>query len=368
MSEITILVVEPDAVLLHNVAENILRPQGFYPLKAQSLANGIKAVQAGSPDLILLHTSGKEVRSFLESVVKINGRIIPTILVVDQSETKFDVRLLRLGLTGYVTWPLVPEELLQTIKELPPFLSPSQMSGALDGQHLKLEFANMASHLMRNPLFVIQTSVNCLQTLNLSLDEEKTLLDKIWRQSQQLSTFINELLKMFQVDVDSADTYIYNSPVNLPPIIEQVTTKIQVEEPDKQILVNVNADTLPAVAADSTKTEIILSTLLKGAAQRCLEGGQIFVNVEPDTTEIIVSIKDNGEPIPLQSIENIFQPYYSTGYSQMRMPSDYQLGLYATKRLVELQHGRIWAKALAENSGSEFNFSLPIWKTSELSK
>lgn len=363
MSQITILVVEPDAVLLHNVAENILRPQGFYPLKAQSLENGIRAAQAGSPDIILLHAGSDAARDFLERIAKINGRKTPTILVVDQLETQFDISLLRLGLKSYVTWPLVPEELLQAIKEIAPFLPGNQMPANLNGQHVNLEFANMASHLMRNPLSVIQTSVSCLQTLQLSPSEEKSLLDKIWKQSQQLSTFVTELLEMFQVDAEGGD--ICKMPVSLPPLIEKVTTKLQVEEPDKQISANINTDTLPAVAADSIKTEIILSTLLRGAARRCVQGGQIWVDVQPDTTEIIVSIKDNGQPIPIQPIESIFQPYYSTGYSQLRIPSDYQLGLYTTKRLVELQQGRIWAKTMDENSGSEFYFSLPIWNTSE---
>ncbi len=42
------------------------------------------------------------------------------------------------------------------------------------------------------------------------------------------------------------------------------------------------------------------------------------------------------------------------------MPSTYQLGLYTTKRLIELQDGSVWAESQPDK-GTRFGFSLPIW-------
>ncbi len=362
MSDFRVLVVEPNEVLLRNIAENILQPQGYFPLTAQNLAGGIKAAQAGSPDLILLHATNDDALHFLKSVTRRQNRLIPAILVIDQAGAHFDVRLLKLGVKDYVTWPPVPEELLQAVRGIVDrSLSHNKAAEHKNGHYLKYEFADMASHLMRNPLAVIQTSVSCLQSLELSPAEEKKLLDNIWRQSRQLSSFISELLGIFQVDLQ--DTEVSKKPVDLPPLIEKVISALQCEEPDKQIFATMDAKALPTATADAEKTEIILSNLLKGAARRCTTGGQILVDVRPAPNEIIVSVKDNGDPIPLQSLENIFQPYYSTAYSQLQIPANYQLGLYTTKKLVELQQGRIWAKPLPQNSGSEFYFSLPIWES-----
>ena len=362
MNEIRILVVEPDATLLYNVAEKILRPQGFFPLEAQSLSDGIRRAQAGSPKVILLHANGESAIQFLNRVIELSGYIVPTILVVEQSMAQLDVKLLRLGVKDYLTWPVVPEELLKAIQRVIGVLPHQTVPFSFNGQHMKFEFADMASHLMRNPLSVIQTSVKCLQTLELAPVEQKKLLDKIWKQSQQLTTFTNELLRMFQIEVEGS-TYS-KIPVDLTQLLNKVINTMCDEEPHIKIEADFSGEMLPTVAGDPSKTEIILLSLLKGAVRRCSSNGHISVDVNVDTAEVVVSIKDNGKPIPIESINNVFQPYYSTGHSQLRIPSNYQLGLYTTKKLVELQKGRIWAEALSKDSGSKFYFSLPIWEHS----
>ena len=101
--------------------------------------------------------------------------------------------------------------------------------------------------------------------------------------------------------------------------------------------------------------------LLLSAARRCGQGGQITIKPEGRKAEVMISITDNGTPIPGELLEKVFWQFYPVDDGQDKMPSTYQLGLYATKRLVELQNGRIWAESWP-TAGSQFSFSLPIWE------
>ncbi|MFQ5578603.1 MAG: sensor histidine kinase, partial [Anaerolineae bacterium] len=119
------------------------------------------------------------------------------------------------------------------------------------------------------------------------------------------------------------------------------------------------AGDLPPVVVDPTKTELILLNLLLNAIKRCPDGGRIRVGSKRRSSEVIISIADNGVAIPAKLLNQIFEKFYPVGNEGGKAPATYQLGLYTTRRLVELQGGRIWADS-KPGQGSQFSFSVPI--------
>jgi signal transduction histidine kinase len=85
-----------------------------------------------------------------------------------------------------------------------------------------------------------------------------------------------------------------------------------------------------------------------------------MVEFQVGRAEVIISVKDDGESIPGEQLARIFWQFYPVDDGHNKMPSTYNLGLYNTKRLVELQNGRIWAESRPD--GTQFSFSLPIWE------
>jgi signal transduction histidine kinase len=142
-------------------------------------------------------------------------------------------------------------------------------------------------------------------------------------------------------------------------LVERVLNLVQYEESPHQFNV-VAPDAIPAVAADSAKTELILFNLITNAVNRCPDGGQITVKPEIDASQINIAVIDDGEPIPNELLDRVFGQFYPVD-DNGKMPTTYQLGLYTTKRLVELQNGRIWANSNPDQ-GSKIGFSLPIWE------
>lgn len=222
-------------------------------------------------------------------------------------------------------------------------------------KHLELDFTNMASHLLRNPLNFIQSSINLLLDDTVGVTERRETLGKMRQQATQLIEFTNELLKMLRLEAEGAK--INARPLNLPPLIEQVMMLVNYNDPRHVFNLDVTM-AMPAIIADQTKVELVLLNLLLNAVKRCPEGGHITVKSEVYATEVAIFIIDDGKAIPPSILERIFEQFYPVGAQEGKMPTTYQLGLYTVRRLIELQGGRVWAKN-APGQGAVFGFSLP---------
>ena len=179
-------------------------------------------------------------------------------------------------------------------------------------------------------------------------------------QSKRLAKYTNELLRLLRLENDDAVVCIES--VELLPLIERVLNLIQTERPRHGFtFINPNGQLIPKMAADPIKVELILLNLLLNAVRRCPKGGEIKVEIKTQPTNVTVSISDDGEFIPAKQLRRIFWQFYPVDDDLDKMPSTYNLGLYNTKRLVELQNGRIWAES-HPGQYSQFSFSLPIWE------
>jgi len=223
--------------------------------------------------------------------------------------------------------------------------------------YLQFEFADMASHLLRTPLSFIQTSINLLMNVKLDADEQQEMLSRMRKQNHRLKSFVNELLKMLRLETEGIQAN--TEAITLQPLVERVLNLVRYEQPHHVFDFHQFNGSLPMVMVDPTKTELILLNLLLSAVRRCPNGGNISVQLEQQTSEVIVSIIDDGEPIPAELLDKAFLQFYPVGGEDGKMPSTYQLGLYTTKQFVELQNGRIWAESQA-GQGSKFSFSMPI--------
>ena len=68
-----------------------------------------------------------------------------------------------------------------------------------------------------------------------------------------------------------------------------------------------------------------------------------------------ISVKDQGDGIPLELQSKLFDPFYQRPGSEFGLG----LGLYIAKSLVELHQGKIWFSSTL-GKGTTFYIRLPI--------
>jgi signal transduction histidine kinase len=105
----------------------------------------------------------------------------------------------------------------------------------------------------------------------------------------------------------------------------------------------------PIVIADRDQLLRVFNNLFRNAIQSIPEEkeGMIHVTLNKERNEYVISIKDNGNGIPLDIQEKIFEPNFTTKNSGMG------LGLAMSKSILENMNGSISFQS-NEESGTTF--------------
>jgi two-component system phosphate regulon sensor histidine kinase PhoR len=121
------------------------------------------------------------------------------------------------------------------------------------------------------------------------------------------------------------------------------------------------------VQADSMRIRQVLTNLVGNAIKYSPQETRVTVSlaiVETDgQREALVAVDDEGSGIPPEQQSKLFQRYSRVSKNRRRIEG-LGLGLYISRKFVQLHGGRIWTESV-EGEGSTFYFTLPIRASEE---
>jgi signal transduction histidine kinase len=128
----------------------------------------------------------------------------------------------------------------------------------------------------------------------------------------------------------------------------------------KMVSVEIPKD-LPPVWADRDLMHRVLSNLLSNALKHTTKGAEIAIRGETadEGRSLVFSVKDNGEGIPPQYLEKIFEKFGQADLRKQSFRVGTGLGLTFCKLAVESHGGRIWVES-EPGKGSEFFVQIPL--------
>jgi len=114
---------------------------------------------------------------------------------------------------------------------------------------------------------------------------------------------------------------------------------------------------LPRTTFDPARILQVIGNLLSNAVKFTPSQGSVIVRVERVGDAIVFAVSDNGEGIPADKLNAVFERF-------VQLASEHRhggvgLGLYISKCIIDAHGGRIWAENRS-GGGSTFSFSLPI--------
>jgi len=119
------------------------------------------------------------------------------------------------------------------------------------------------------------------------------------------------------------------------------------------------ADDVPMVALDAVLFEQVLFNLLDNAGKYAAAGTTIFIRTWRDSDSVSLQIVDEGEGIPQDELEHIFDKFYRVQKTDQVRPGT-GLGLAISRGFVEAMHGTIVAANRPDRRGAVFTIRLPI--------
>lgn len=217
----------------------------------------------------------------------------------------------------------------------------------------KTNFIATVSHELKTPISSIKLGVQLLEKEGHVNEAQQQLLDGIKDDSNRLLSITGELLNLSQVETGNIQLSIQQS--NPHKIIKYAIDAVKVQADQKQIALEVKEDKLlPLVKADEEKTAWVLTNFLTNAIRYSPEKSQINIEVNPDGSQVLFSVKDQGKGIDARYKDRIFDRYFQVPGSSRAGTG---LGLAICKEFIEAQGGSIGVESEI-GSGSNFYFLL----------
>lgn len=217
-------------------------------------------------------------------------------------------------------------------------------------------FISVISHELQTPIAIIQGYASTLARADAALDPEslRVRLKAIEEEADRLNKLVGNLLYASRIQAGGLQMEI--TPLDLARLVERVAERQRVKSPSASITVDLPAH-LPLVMADRERIEEVLQNVLDNAIKYSPNKAEITVTCRATSTEVIVSISDQGMGIPLREQEQIFERFHRASEGKNQGIQGAGLGLYICHAIIEAHGGRIWVESTL-HSGSTFSFSL----------
>ncbi|MCV0400808.1 MAG: GHKL domain-containing protein [Nitrosopumilus sp.] len=203
------------------------------------------------------------------------------------------------------------------------------------------ELSSRIAHDIRNPLTVIQSSIEILKSKYPEIYEKEihkfnaiiTSINRIDHQITDVLGFVNTKKLDFALN-------------DLSEILNSALEGITIP---RTVNVNKSKNNVP-IYCDFESIRVVFVNILLNAIQAMNNLGKIDIQIIRDDDNVLVSFENSGVPIPEKTISKIFDPLFTTKQEGTG------LGLVSCQRIIEAHNGKI----SVQNHPTKFTISLPI--------
>lgn len=233
----------------------------------------------------------------------------------------------------------------------------------METDRLRSALLTSISHDLKTPLSSVLGSASTLRDLATRLtDAEKSdLLATIIDESERLNRFIANLLDMTKLE--SGAIVPNAAPHDLGEVVGSALRRASKILIHHRIELALPAE-LPMLQLDAVLFEQVLFNLLDNAAKYAPVGSLIQIQSWRDASSAFLQILDEGDGIPVDELENVFDKFYRVQKGDHVRPGT-GLGLAISRGFVEAMDGTISAANRTDRTGAIITIKLPIPKVTE---
>ena len=222
---------------------------------------------------------------------------------------------------------------------------------------LKTYFVSNISHELKTPITVIMSVMQLIKSKDSACKNEKNI-DIIYTNCQRLLRLINNIIDIEKFDTHQLSLDLEN--INIVNLIEDIISSINpyAQLKNLNIIFDTNEEDI-IMALDCAKIERVILNLLSNAIKFSNDNGVIYVNLNKEDENLIISVKDFGIGMSKEHLDKIFDRFIQLDNTMTRKNEGSGIGLSIVKSFICLHKGSISVKS-KENEGSEFIINLPI--------
>lgn len=275
-----------------------------------------------------------------------------------------------------------------------------------DLDKMKTEFVSLASHELLTPVSAIEGY------LSMILDEKivpvadlklKEYLDRVYGSAKRLARLIADMLNISRIE--EGRLLVEKKETDLGELVKDVIAELKFKSEERQQKIVFDTPETFQSFADPDKIKEIIINLVGNSIKYSAKPGTIHIGIQAVPTQTVkdfwdkmeaeakkrpldeqeaisstvngfyrqfvgdeqylIQVKDEGIGIPKEELPKLFKKFHRVGDFTTAESQGTGLGLYISKALVELHHGRIWVDSKGHDKGSTFTFTLPLLKAKE---
>lgn len=225
----------------------------------------------------------------------------------------------------------------------------------LKNEKLKNEFIASVSHELRTPLTSIKGWSIVLKSSDFrDQDEIQEGLDIIEKEVDRLTYLVEDLLDFSKLLSGKISLQKEKTDIGIlvKEICKQIEPKIKNENLDLYVNIEEN---IPMVVIDRNRIKQVLINILDNSIKFTYSLGKIYVDLNKDDKNIIITIRDTGIGISAEDLIKVKEKFYKGKTSK----SSNGIGLSVSDEIIQMHKGtlNIYSKI---NEGTEVKITLPI--------
>lgn len=241
----------------------------------------------------------------------------------------------------------------------------------------RADFISTASHEMRTPVAAIEGYLALAMNDKVSKidDKARSYLEKAHSSTQHLGKLFQDLLT--SAKAEDGRLASHPVPVDITDFTIKLVEDLKFSAEKKGLALEMITSTQPQGAqknitpsyfclVDPDRLREVITNLFDNAV-KYTETGKITIGLTGNKDVVQLSVADTGHGIPASDIPHLFQKFYRVDSSATRTIGGTGLGLFITRKIVELYNGKIWVESEV-GKGSKFFINLPRISTEQASK
>lgn len=282
-------------------------------------------------------TSSEDTETFLNGLMEVNNEQLNKLrfFIKKKGDQEFKVGN---GFAMYNNMSSLNNELANTKRKLIKKTTELERINKLKDQML-----GMAAHDLRNPLSVIQNYADFLME-----DIEKGSVGKeqyeLAKEIKESSEYMVQIVEgMLDISaIESGSVSLDREEVDLHRLIQRVISLNRPSAEKKNICLDINLCDEPCIESiDYHKFQQVLNNLISNAIKYSEANTTTTVGVEKGEKELIIYVADEGQGIPEDDRDKLFQPFAKIDVEATAGEKSTGLGLAITKKIIEAHGGSI---------------------------
>jgi two-component system phosphate regulon sensor histidine kinase PhoR len=231
-------------------------------------------------------------------------------------------------------------------------------------EEMRADFVANVSHELRTPLAALTGFIETLQgpARNDPAARER-FLDIMQAQAWRMARLIDDLLSLSRIELRAHQRP--ETPVDLIPIVRQVTDGLQVLAHERGVAVEVAAPEQPLIVpGDRDELIRLFENLIEngmkyGASGKRVEIALTRAAAADGKPEASVSVRDHGPGIAAEHLPRLTERFYRVDVGESRAQGGTGLGLALVKHILNRHQGRLSIDS-KEGQGATFTVRLPL--------